>query len=341
MKFFPLIPLLALLPLAGCTKAPTADAPTADALPAARVTLVRVASAETAALVEITGTVRPARRATIAAKVMGSISELPVSLGQPVRAGELLLKISAAEIAARVAQAQAQLNVAGRDLARERDLLAQGASTADMVRGLEDRVTMMAAMVHEAETMLGYTELRAPFDGVVARKFAQAGDLASPGQPLLDIEGANNFQIEAGIPDSLAARLLPGVSLLVEEPAGNVAFHARLAELSSSADAGARTVTAKFTVPADAPVRSGQFVRVHVPAGTSRALLVPAAAVTTIGQMERVFVAENNRATLRLVKTGAARDGLVEILSGLTAGESVVAQPPAGLREGQPLEVQP
>ncbi|MDP2136288.1 MAG: efflux RND transporter periplasmic adaptor subunit [Candidatus Didemnitutus sp.] len=341
MKPLPFLFLLALLPVAGCSKSQPANPPSPATLPPARVTLVRVAASETAALAEITGTVRPAQRATLAARVMGAISEELVSLGQPVRTGDLLLKISAVEITARVAQAQAQLNVAVRDLARERDLLRVGASTADMVRGLEDRFTMTAAMVREAETMLGYTELRAPFDGVVARKFVQAGDLASPGQPLLELEGAGDFQIEVGIPDSLSGNLQLGVSLLAEEPAANATFQARLIELSSAADAVARTVTAKFAVPADAPVRSGQFVRVHVPAGRITALLVPISAVTTVGQMERIFIAENNRAMLRIVKTGAAHNGLVEILSGLSAGESVVVQPPANLREGQPLEVQP
>ena len=71
-----------------------------------------------------------------------------------------------------------------------------------------------------------------------------------------------------------------------------------------------------------------------------RALRVPAEAVTTIGQMERVFVARDGRAELRLVKAGAVRGGRVEILSGLAEGERVVVTPPAGLREGQPLQAQ-
>lgn len=341
MNSVPLVPLLAVALLAGCTRhaEPAAAAP---ALPPARVQLDRVALEEVPALTEVTGTVRPVQRATLAAKVMGTISGLPVALGQRVRAGEPLLKISAAEITARVTQAQSQLNLAGRDLARERDLLAKGASTAEMVRNLEDRFTLTEAMVREAETMLGYTELRAPFDGVVARKLVHAGDLAAPGQPLLEIEGAGDFEVEAGIPDSLAARLAPGVELSVDVPATGAAFTARLVELASAADADARTVTAKLAVPAGATVRSGLFARVQVPGAPVRTLLVPAGAVSLSGQMERVFIAgEGNRAVLRLVKTGAPRNGRIEILAGLAAGDTVVINPPAGLREGQPLEVRP
>jgi len=100
-------------------------------------------------------------------------------------------------------------------------------------------------------------------------------------------------------------------------------------------------VLAKISVPAAIAVRSGQFARVLVPGAPGRVLFAPAGAVTLFGQMERVFVARAGRAELRLVKTGARRDDRVEILAGLSDGEQVVINPPAGLREGQPLEVKP
>jgi hypothetical protein len=135
-----------------------------------------------------------------------------------------------------------------------------------------------------------------------------------------------------------------------------------LVELSSAADAHAHTVPAKISIPAGTAVRSGQYARVQVPGAPIRALLAPAAAVSTLGQMERVFVAEasgtgvpsvnptdlgkmpappSGRAVLRLVKTGAARGDRVEILSGLADGDRLVLNPPTGLREGQLLEVRP
>jgi RND family efflux transporter MFP subunit len=277
----------------------------------------------------------------IAAKVMGTIDEMPVTLGQRVKTGDLLVKVSAGEISAKVLQAQAQLNMATRDLDRERELLTKNASTADMVKGLEDRFAMTQAMVREAEVMLGYTAVRAPFDGVVARKMANAGDLAAPGQPLLEIEGTDVFQIEAGVPDSLTTRLSVGATLTVEVPGSGASFSGQLVELSSAADAFARTVQAKISIPPDASVRSGQFARVLVPGTSVRGLFVPKSAVSTLGQMERVFIEQNKRTVLRLVKTGAVRGDRVEILSGVAEGEQIVQVPTANLREGQSLEVQP
>ena len=338
--------LLSLLPIlvlfAGCTKPAAPEAAAGADLPPAQVRVATVGAEKIAALTEVTGTVRPIQRAQLAAKLMGAIEEMPVTLGQAVRTGDLLVKISAGEINARLAQAQAQLNVARRDLDRERALLPKGASTADMVRGLEDRLLLTQAMVREAEIMLGYAEIRAPFDGVVARKSAHPGDLAAPGMVLLEVEGTTDFQVEAAVPDSLAAGLVRGVALTIELPAGGLTFSGSLAELSSAADVQARSVLAKISVPAGTAVRSGEFARVRVPGKPVAVLLIPAAALSPLGQMERVFVAgANSRAVLRLVKSGAAHGESVEILSGLDAGERIVVNPPAGLREGQPLEILP
>lgn len=325
----------------GCSREHATPA-TAASLPPVRVQIATVRLEPVPALTAITGTVRPVQRAVLAAKVMGAIEELPVALGQRLRAGELLLKISAGEISARLAQAQAQLDQARRDFERERDLLARSASTTDLVKNLETRLALNESMVREAGTMLGYATVRAPFSGVVARKLVNLGDLAAPGQPLLEIEGTDAFQIETGIPDSLAAALTAGTALSVEVPAANASFTAPLTELSSAADPFAHTVPAKFAVPAGVAVRSGQFARIQVPGPAVRALFVPATAVSVLGQMERVFgVGDGGQAVLRLVKTGATRGDRVEILSGLGDGDRIVVAPPANLREGQPLEVQP
>jgi RND family efflux transporter MFP subunit len=356
------IPLLSLALFAGCAKQSESPTDAAAGLPPARVRVSVMHVENTPMFIEVTGTVRPVQHAVIAAKVMGAIEEMPFALGQRVKAGDLLVKIAAGEISARVLQAKSQLNQARRDLDRERALLAKGASTSDMVKNLQDRFAMTRAMVTEAEVMLGYAKVRAPFDGVVARKMADVGDLAAPGMPLLEVEGTGNFQIVAGIPDSLAAGLATGSPMDVGVPVEGAHFKGSLAELSPSADPATRTVTAKISVPAGVAVRSGEFARVHVHGPSVRALFAPSASVSTLGDMERVFVVEANDAgaasgpskeagemssqplpcaVLRLVKTGAVRGDQVEILGGLNNGDRVVLDPPAGLREGQRLEVQP
>lgn len=329
-----------LLVLAGCKRHDPAAA--TATLPAVPVHAAVVQAAQTPVFTTVTGTVRPVQRAVLSAKLMGTVAAVPVNLGQTVAAGDLLVQLSAAEIEARVAQAKAQLNQVTRDLERERALLAREASTADMVRTLEDRHALTAAIVREAETMLGYTQIRAPFAGTIARKHVDVGDLASPGQPLVELTGNDSFEIETNIPASLASNLTNGTSVTVGVPDAGAPFAAAVTEISSAADPRVRSVTVRLAVPAGIPVRPGQFARVQVPGETAASLTVPATAVTRFGQMERVFViTADNLAGLRLVKTGATTGDRIEILSGLNAGERIVATPPAGLCDGQPLEILP
>ncbi|HTO04778.1 MAG TPA: efflux RND transporter periplasmic adaptor subunit [Opitutus sp.] len=338
----PLVSAVALFVVAGCggQRDSAESAGGADVLPAVRVQTAAVVVRELPATIEVAGTVRPVQRAQVAAKVMGVIEELPVTLGQQVSAGEVLVRIAAGEVSARVEQARAQLNGARRDLERERALLIKGASTTETVKNLEDRLVANEAQLREAEVMLGYAEVRAPFDGVVARRPVNAGDLATPGVLLLEIEGTSRFEIEAGVPESAASQLKIGSPMRIKIPAGSVSFEGSIAEISSAADPEARTVLVKIAVPEDMAVRSGQFVRVEVPGEVRKALLVPASAVTRFGQMERVFsIGPQNRAVLHLVKTAGVRDEHVEIVAGLSVGDRVIVNPPAGLREGQLTEV--
>jgi RND family efflux transporter MFP subunit len=115
-----------------------------------------------------------------------------------------------------------------------------------------------------------------------------------------------------------------------------------LEELATAADPQTRTRLAKVALPASAAAaHSGDFVRVAWPAGEVTTITVPVEAVSVFGQMERVFVVEQGRAHLRLVKTAGSQEGRMRIAAGLDAGETVVLTAPAALRDGQRVEVQP
>lgn len=330
---------LLLIFVAGCSR-PEPDTRPAVSFPPLTVRVGSVQLENAPQVTVISGTIRPVSRAILASKVMGAISELTVILGQPVKSGDVVLKIFSADLSARLTQARTQLKVARRDVERETNLLSKGASTSETVRNLQDAVITSEAAVKDAEVQLSYTEIRAPFDGVIARRMVNAGDFANPGQPLLEVEGLSEFEVEAAIPESLATALKPGAPLSCE--VAGLLFVGTLKEISSAADTATRSVGVKLAVPPGVGVRSGQFTRISVPGPALPMLLVPASAVAVSGQMERVFVVgENNRATLRLVKVAAGSGDRLEVLSGLSAGDRVVLAPPVGLRDGNPVEVQP
>jgi len=311
----------------------TAELPTVS-VQTAFVTLQTVANR-----VEIPGTISPVDSAIISAKVTGTIDNIPVSLGQAVKRGDLLVSVIAGEISAKVLQAQAQLDQAMRDLARERELLTKGASTSETVKALEDRERILQAVVSEAETMLSYTRITAPFDGVITRKLVSEGDLASPGMRLLQIENSSALEVETDIPEILALLVEVGTEVEIIMPGGEWSGRASISELAPGADPISRTFNARIALPDDTPVRSGQFARVRLSGHPVDAILVPASAVTFFGQIERVFTVEGNRADLRIVKTGAVHGDQVEILAGLDSGNVIVVTADQPLVDGQAVEV--
>ncbi len=334
-RHWPLLPFILLL-LAACSR-PT-DPVQADPTPALPVHVASVTSARTPRTQAVAGTVRPFARATIAAKVTGTVATTHLVVGSAVAAGDVLVTLQADELGAHADQARAALAQAEREFERETTLKAQGASTADAVSTADDRRRQARAAVQEAEAMLTYTRVAAPFAGVITAELVKPGDLATPGRALFEIEGTDRLRAEVQVPESLA---LPAIGTSVTLELGDAPIAGQLVELSPAADPASRTRLAKIDLPANAPARSGQFVRVLWPVADDVALTVPASAVAVLGQMERVFVVSKGHAQLRLVKTGARDGDRVEIAAGLDAGESVIVAPPAALREGQAVEIQP
>jgi len=314
---------------------------------AAQVSVQEVAEQGVGSQFEVAGTVRAVERALIAPRVSGQIVQLPVVLGSRVQKGDLLARLSAAEISAQVLQARTQLEQVRRNLAREERLQQQEASTPETVRSLRDQAKIAEAALQEVTTMMEYATLTAPFAGTITRKMASIGDQASPGVVLLEMENDQVLQVVAQVPERAILQVRKGDVLPVTVPAAGVTVHGTVAEISLAADPVSRTAQVKIDLGPGANLRSGQFARVTLTGVEEKSLLVSERAVQPFGQMERVFLVEeagqtagaSRIARLRLVRTGARYDGQVEILAGLTAGDRVVVNGGERLQDGQPLEV--
>jgi|UniRef100_UPI00404B5764 RND family efflux transporter MFP subunit len=286
----------------------------------------------------VSGLIRPQASATVAAKVMGTITQAKLAVGQPVSSGEILVVVAAPEYNARLEQAQAALAQAERDYAREHELEAKGATAAETVRATADRLRLARASLQEAEAMQNYLQVTAPFAGVITGDYVNPGDLATPGMPLFALEGTSQLRAEVMVPESLSepARGTDLTIMLDDTPVTG-----RLVELSPAADNNSRTRTAKIALPDGTAARSGQFVRALWPNGTSNTVTIPLSARSTFGQMDRAYVVSEKHVHLRLIKVGTAQDDQMVILAGLDAGESVVIDPPATLRDGQAVILKP
>jgi RND family efflux transporter MFP subunit len=251
----------------------------------------------------------------------------------------VLVELATQEIQARLDQANAAFRQAELDFNRTDNLRKQQAATQAELDAAQARYSVAKATVAEADALSGYAKILAPFDGVVARKFADEGDLAMPGKPLLELEGRAGLRLVADIPSLLAGRVLPGAKLAVRVDTLPDTIMGTLAEISPAADPASRTVCMNVDLPETAGLGTGQFGRLAVPVGEATFLFVPPPALVRRGQLEILFVAAEGRAQMRLVRVGKETPQGIEILSGLAAGETVVIEGAGTLRDGQPLQV--
>jgi RND family efflux transporter MFP subunit len=189
------------------------------------------------------------------------------------------------------------------------------------------------AAVAEANTAVGFTRIRAPFDGLVVAKLIDPGAMAAPGVPLLIIEDPRRFRLEVTVDESQIAAVRPGAEVPVTlDSLGSQVITGKVAQIVPAADPASRTFTVKIDLPSNPQVRSGIFGRAGFPLGERQSMRVPQTALLHRGQLDAVYVVGKDEvASLRYVTLGKAGGNDVEVLSGLDSGERIVAQ--AGDRE--------
>jgi len=327
------------LALAACGGAQ--KAPEGAALAKASVRVTRAREVTQPIGDEVVGTVRARNVTAVSASVMGTVRALKVGLGSRVRAGDVLISLSAGEIEAKANQARAIFSQASLDMKRAEQLKASQSISSSQYDSAAAQFQVAEANLAEANVMQGYTLIRAPISGVVTAKECNVGDLALPGKPLLVLESPGQLRLEASVPEAIAHFIHAGDDLTVRIDALGRELSATVSEVSPSADPVSRTLLVKLDLPESPELRAGMFGRLMVRTGEAKAVLVPSSALVQRGQMETLFVVERGVAHLRLVRSGRLRDGSVEVLAGIEPGETIVAEHPERLVDGQPVEVKP
>lgn len=320
-----------------CQKKPQVKAG-GDDLPPVNIRVQIVQAKPHIATEDVTGSVRPKLQTAIAPEGTGRIEKMLVVPGQQVKRGEVLVRLDAREAQAKLDQARAVHEQSEKSLQRYTALVAsKAAAQADYDTALANNSVAKAALA-QAETALAYMTVVAPFDGVITKKSADVGDLASPWKAILEMEDPSALRFEADVPEAIIGSVKTGEAFAVHS--GAVSITGTVSEITPVADAQSRTFLVKLDLPSTPGLRTGQFGRAAVPVSETRVLRIPASAVVHRGQMEIVFVIDKGRVQLRLVKTGKRFGDEVEVVSGIENGEQVATENVARLVDGQRVEVQ-
>lgn len=311
----------------------------AEAVPA-RTLVIR--DTVVAASFEVAGIAAPVQRSVLSTKLLGRVTRVLVQEGDRVRQGALLAQIDAREVDARraqveanVASAEAVYQDAATHAARIRALYAESAATRYQVDQVETGLAraeagLRAAQASGAElTAIGdYADIRAPYAGLVTRRFTDPGAFVAPGAPVIELQQDDRLRLTVTVPPAVAGGLRAGQVL--DATVEGRALTA-IIEGSVPAPAGAvYTVNALVANPAG-QLLAGSAATLRIPQGERRAILVPVHALHQEGDLTGVRVRTAAGSDLRVLQVApvAARPGesapsFVEVLAGLQAGDVIL-----------------
>jgi RND family efflux transporter MFP subunit len=203
---------------------------------------------------------------------------------------------------------------------------------------LDSKIAQAEQGLRSATIMRDYARIAAPFAGVVTAKSVEPGNLATPGAPLLTIEQEGSYRLEASVDESKLPSVRVGQAVEVALDALDRKLNARVTEVVPAVDSASRAYTVKIDLPGVPQLRSGMFGRAMFPLAARSVMTIPQAALVARGQLQSVLVVDEGTARTRLITAGRRDKDAIEVLSGLSAGERVVAPIPAGLEDGARVE---
>ena len=277
-----------------------------------------------------------AREATLlSSQILARIKNIHVRAGDNVQKGQLLVTLESEGLKAQLAQSiamvdasqailtEAKANFERAQTLKEKGLVSQSELDVAVTnfRRYGSELLAVNQRKQAAQTALEYSKITSPFSGVVVERFAEPGNMASPGQLLLSSYDPLTLQIEAEVRESLATQLHIGQKITVKVDSVGKEIDAVIVEIVPAADSNARSFLVKAGIIFDPTLRPGMFARMLIEDGTKEVLSVPVDYVKSFGQLDMVWLLKDGNLTRRFVRLGKSQLNQVEIVSGLNSGD--------------------
>ena len=294
------------------------------------VTLQSIAGTE-----QVPGSVIAKQNTQISSHVMAQVEQLKVRAGDKVAKGDLLIMLKQDDFKAALAQSSANINAvqasltqAKKQLARMIDLNAQGlvsVSELDDAKAKFENLTANLAVAKQQQTQaqvsLNYTRITAPISGVVVERLTEPGDTATPGKPLITLYNPLQLQLEFNVREQQAVKLRVGDSLNVVLPSLDITTPATVSEIVPVADSAARSLLIRLEADAQLGLMPGLYAQLQLPIKSTQGVLIDPRWVHEFGQLNMVYVLENETLVKRFVRLGSIINNQQHVIAGLKEGD--------------------
>lgn len=330
-----------------------------DNSPAISVKVNQVTTNDNSPILSVSGTIQSANSADLSTRMMGFVNKVLVNVGDKVTKGQLLVSINntdlqakSAQVNASITEANADFNNAQKDYNRFKSLFADNSASQKELDDMTARYEMAKArleaakqMKNEVNAQYAYTNITAPFSGVVTSKNVEQGDMANPGVPLISMESPGSFEVMAMVPETEISQIKNGTEVDVIVKSINERINGKVTEVStSSKNTGGQYLVKVALDKTDANILSGMFTTVQFPIEkkvSTEMVLIPMEAIVNKGQLSGVYtVSQTNTALLRWLRLGRTFGNQVEVLSGLAADEAYIVSAKGKLYNGAKITIQ-
>ncbi|MCF6224426.1 MAG: efflux RND transporter periplasmic adaptor subunit [Flavobacteriaceae bacterium] len=322
------------------------------------VTIATPSSQKAGAYFSASGQIETEQFANISTRMMGYVSKIHVKVGDKVKKGQLLININNSAIEAKKAQAnagliqaQAGFNIAKKDYERFKKLFEQNSASQKEFDDISTRYEIAKAQVESAKqmqneinAMLSYSNIKAPFSGIITSKTINEGGMANPGMPLFSLEAPGKYVATALVPETEITQIKKGENVEVFIKSTHEKLLGTVSEVSSSSLNTGGQYLVKISLKNDDRIKlfSGMFVSTNFPLknGVNNNIIIPKSALVKQGQLTGIYtVSKSNTAILRWLKLGKISDDKIEVLTGLSKDEKYIVSADGKLYNGVKLNI--
>ncbi|WP_226163454.1 efflux RND transporter periplasmic adaptor subunit [Hymenobacter terricola] len=289
-----------------------------------------------------TGSVMADESVTIQSEISGKITSLNIQEGQPVRKGQLLFTINAADVQAQLQKQEYNIKLYQDQEKRQHTLLEKEYISRQEYEQSNNALLTAQADLQALRVTLAKAFVRAPFDGVLGLRNTSVGAYVSPGTAITTLSRVSPVKIDFNVPSRFAQSVRVGDPVLVTDEATTKKIEAKVYAINPQIDPVSRTLPVRAIYPnKHLELRPGGFVKVNLELGeTDEALQIPTEAVVPVASGYTVFVVRKGKAAVQPVNIGVRSDKVIQITKGLAVGDSVIRTGILQVKEGDRVSIQ-
>lgn len=284
----------------------------------------------------VSGRLLPDEEVNLSFETSGKIVNIYFSEGSKVKKGELLAKVNDGPLQAQLKKLEAQLQLAQDRVYRQNALLEKDAVSKEAYEQVLTDLATLRADIELIKENIAQTELRAPFDGIIGLRQVSEGSYASTGTIIATLTKISPLKIEFAIPERYASEIKQGMGLDFSIEGHLEPLQAKIYATESKVDEVTHTLPVRALYPnLHEKLLPGRFANIRIKTKEiTNAIAIPTEAIVPEMGVDKVFLYKNGKAQPVTITKGIRNEERVQILKGLTPGDTILTSGTMQLRTG-------